>query len=113
MPPHKAAESEAKITKTNRQLKGFHTLTLAGGQPRGHPGTGFAASTLDDQELLATSAFVYTRKPTPRFLFLLDGEPINIGTENQTLTAELTVETDLRRQSVLRESKVLDSLTPS
>jgi len=87
VPPHEPSPNQRTQTETNRQLKEVHTLTIAEGQPRANPGTGSAASTQDDQEPLATTAFVYNRKPTSGIIFLLDGEPINIGTKKQTLTA--------------------------
>ena len=64
------------VNETDRQEE-VHTLTTAKGQPRENPETGFAESTQDDQEPMATSqAFVYTRKPTSGFLSILNEEPI-------------------------------------
>ena len=60
----------------------------AKGQPRASPETGSAKSTQDNQEPLVTSpAFVYTRKPTSSFLSILNDEPVKIEAKTQRLAA--------------------------
>ena len=78
----------AKPNNSTDRQEETHTLTTAKGQPRENPETGFAESTHDDQEPLATSpAFVYTRKPTLGFLSILNEEPINIEAKTQRVAA--------------------------
>ena len=66
----------AKLNNETDRQEEVHTLTTEKGQPRENPETGSAESTQDDQEPLATSpVFVYTRKPTSGFFFILNEEP--------------------------------------
>ena len=75
-------------TETDREIKTAHTITIAAGHLRAHPETVSVESAKEDQDPLETWAgFVYTRKPTSGFFFLLNGEPINIRTKKQALTA--------------------------